>query len=1297
MDYQEFLSTKRLVFQATGKRVDPADVHPMLFPFQRDLVVWAARKGRAAIFADTGLGKALTMATPVLTPAGQQPIGSICVGDQVIGSNGRATTVIGVFPQGLREAYEVTFSDGTVIECDKDHLWAVRTKVQKYRKQDYHVMTTQEILDSGLKSQEGWKWFIPMVEPIEFEPRDLPLDPYLLGALIGDGSLSTGTPSISSADEEILEQVALRLPAGVQLKHVSSYDWALTQGRRNGHSKNPLTEILKALGLYGNRSGDKFIPSDYIYTDIESRVLLLQGLMDTDGYAAHDGNVNYCTVSPQLAEDVALLVQTLGGKAPIRTKKTSGQLAYQMSISLPNEIVPFMLSRKREIWRPRVKYFPVRAIVAIEPTYPSEMVCIAVDAPDSLYVAAHCIVTHNTFMQLEWARLVGERALIVAPLSVARQTVGEGLKIGLEVHYTRSGDDLIEGLNITNYEMIDHFNADDFGAVVLDESSILKSLNGKTRQKLTDMFAGTQYKLACTATPAPNDIAEIANHAEFLGIMSRVEMLAAFFVHDDEGWRLKKHAENGFFRWMASWGMSIKKPSNLGYDDDGFMLPLLIVKPRFIDSGYTPEGQLFFTGLHGISDRANVRRKTMEPKAREIIEIILKSICDNLEVDVQYSGKLSDTERYNGQEEIQRRVLRNKQGTGTPAGTRVLSSKQRQGRSREKTRVQPPMESGEQRSGSGIQESEQGQTQRSTQRALCTERANEDNRAGTGAPMASKQPGQAKGTAPKEVQFNDRGVSVHSRKTEWTLRYMRLFRSERSKFLSLSRSFARNGKGKGSAVYKLQSSTGEIKGRSGASNGSDQIFNNQWVIWCGLNDEQDLMCDLLTENGISHTSVYGSLSPEEKIVRIEDWQDGKYQVIVSKISIMGFGLNLQNAHYMAFVGLNDSWEGYYQAVRREWRLGQTQPVTVHVVLADVEQEIWQNVREKEKEAGRMSDNLIKNIQQFEKEEIEGANDGQFVYDTNEASGDGWRLLLGDSVERMKELTDNSMDLSVFSPPFQSLYTYSPTERDLGNSRDKGEFFSHFGFIIDELLRITKPGRLAAVHVQQLTATLQNDGFIGMKDFRGDVIRAFSEHGWIYNGEVCIDKDPQAQAIRTHSKGLLFVQLRKDSVWSRPALADYIVIFRKPGENAVPVHTDIDNETWIEWARPIWYGIKESDTLNFTAARADRDERHICPLQLGTIERCIRLWTNQGEVVFDPFSGIASTGFESIRQNRQFVGIELKPEYFNQGVKNLSEAQRLTTQVDLFQWAESNKQPEAVPEDIDVYLNDLTNAMRDEGS
>lgn len=277
------------------------------------------------------------------------------------------------------------------------------------------------------------------------------------------------------------------------------------------------------------------------------------------------------------------------------------------------------------------------------------------------------------------------------------------------------------------------------------------------------------------------------------------------------------------------------------------------------------------------------------------------------------------------------------------------------------------------------------------------------------------------------------------------------------------------------------------------------------------------------------------------------------------------------------------------------------------------------------------------------------------YETDEAHGQNWDLMLGDSCERISEIGDDSVDLSVFSPPFASLYTYSPSARDLGNSHDREEFFQHFAYVIRDLQRITKPGRHACVHVQQLTTTKATHGIVGLTDFRGQVIAAFQAEGWIFHGEVTIDKDPQAQAIRTKAQALMFQTLNRDSASSRPALADYLLVFRKPGENAVPIKPDCDNETWIQWARPVWYSIRETDTLNARVARDDADERHICPLQLPLIERCVRLWSNQGELVFSPFAGIGSEGYVALKHGRRFIGIELKRSYWQTAVSNLDTA------------------------------------------
>lgn len=316
---------------------------------------------------------------------------------------------------------------------------------------------------------------------------------------------------------------------------------------------------------------------------------------------------------------------------------------------------------------------------------------------------------------------------------------------------------------------------------------------------------------------------------------------------------------------------------------------------------------------------------------------------------------------------------------------------------------------------------------------------------------------------------------------------------------------------------------------------------------------------------------------------------------------------------------------------------------------------------------------------------------------DQAHGENWSAYCGDSVEALAGLPTDSIDLSVYSPPFGQLYAYSASERDLGNSADDAQFWRHYGFILDNLLRVTKPGRVTAVHVADIPAMLSRDGYIGLKDFSGDVIRAYIAHGWTFDGRIPIDKNQQAQSIRTHAKGLTMTQMEKDRTWSRPALPDYILKFRKPGENVVPVRGgDVDRETWIEWANPTWpnehdrcaeggafatwYGISESDTLNalrkrgyagLIESRENEDERHICPLQLGTIERVIRLWSNKGETVLTPFLGIGSEAYMALKLGRRAIGCELKRLYWQCAVKNLTLIEREMKEADLVTLAETS--------------------------
>lgn len=647
----------------------------------------------------------------------------------------------------------------------------------------------------------------------------------------------------------------------------------------------------------------------------------------------------------------------------------------------------------------------------------------------------------KSFMQLECAREVsartGKPVLIVAPLAVSQQTVDEGVKLGITV----SRD--LSPIQVTNYERLHKHDPSAYAGIVLDESSILKSVDGATRTALLKTWTAIPYRFCFTATPAPNDVSELANHAEFLGAMSRAEMLATFFIHDSDDleWRLKGHAAGDLWRWMARWSVFIRRPSDLGYPDVDWQLPPLTVRDEVIVSGITEE-------LGGIAKRSSVRRQTLDARVARAVEII---------------------------------------------------------------------------------------------------RASDD----------------------------------------------------------------------------------------------------QWLVWCGLNDEEDAVANAL---GADCVQVSGQTPEDDRITREQAWRAGKVRVLATKPKVFGFGLNWQHCHRMMFLGLGDSYEQYYQAVRRCWRFGQTKPVEAVVVISDVEGAIAENVRRKEQDAISTAESIVKAMRDEQAGKVREHRED--VYLTQKAQAKDWAMWLGDSCELIKNVPTGRVGFSVYSPPFASLYTYSSSRRDLGNSNSYEDFFGHFGFLIPEILRATMPGRRTAVHCAQVSTTKATHGVIGWRDFRGDLIRAYTSAGWIYDGEVCIDKNPQAQAIRTKSKQLMFTQKAKDSSWLRPAMADYILLFRAPGENAVPVKTDVTNEEWILFAHPIWYGIRESSVLGFRHAREDDDEKHICPLQLETIERCVRLWSNPGELVLSPFAGIGSEGYVARRFGRKFLGIELKESYWKQAVKHL---------------------------------------------
>lgn len=677
----------------------------------------------------------------------------------------------------------------------------------------------------------------------------------------------------------------------------------------------------------------------------------------------------------------------------------------------------------------------------------------------------------KTIMQLSWAEQIykhrGGFVLIVAPLAVSAQTVREGRMFGIEVNKCRKARDLKPGINITNYEMLSHFEGIDFSAVVLDESSILKSYSGAIRNQIIDMFKFTPFKLACTATPAPNDYMELGNHSEFLGCMDRTEMLAMFFIHDGgdtSKWRLKGHAAGKFWDWVSSWACMVTKPSDLGYDDGDFELPPINVITHVIESGLNQEGRLFAVTEVTLSEQQKARRNTVDIKTDRI---------------------------------------------------------------------------------------------------------------------------------------------------------------------------------------------------AGYVNCSD----DSWLVWCDLNIESEQLALSIPDA----VEVRGSDPTDWKEEAMIGFADGKYRVLVTKPSIAGFGMNWQHCHKVAFCGMSHSYEQFYQAIRRCWRFGQTQPVEVHVFVTDLEESIVANVlRKKDDSEGMRVEMMARTSRIKDDTEMTDRDSSTYIEETRE--GDGWTMMLGDCVERIKEVESDSIGLSVFSPPFASLYTYSNSDRDMGNSKTDEEFTEHFKFLIGELYRVIMPGRLVSFHCMNLPTSKERDGFIGIKDFRGELIRMFQDAGFIYHSEVTIWKDPVTAMQRTKALGLLNKQKNKDSSLSRQGIPDYLVTMRKPGDNPNPItHTndDFPISVWQKYASPVWMDINPSNTLQYRAARENSDERHICPLQLDVIERAVKLWSNPGDTVLSPFGGIGSEGYIAVKDGRKYIGIELKKSYFDLACKNLAAAVEESQALTLF--------------------------------
>lgn len=669
----------------------------------------------------------------------------------------------------------------------------------------------------------------------------------------------------------------------------------------------------------------------------------------------------------------------------------------------------------------------------------------------------------KTIMQLSWADEVqshtGGKVLILAPLAVSEQTIEEGSKFGIEVKRVPLGEDVPSaGVWITNYERMDAIDFADLHGIVLDESSILKAHDGKTRQRIITSSQGVPYRLSCTATPSPNDFEELGNQCEFLGVMTRTEMLATYFVNDtgDTGtWRLKGWGQSRFWEWMGTWAVVIRNPSDIGFDGSEYILPA----PDYVEHVVEVDqsGDLFAKPAQTMLERRKAQRDSIEARCKALADVV-------------------NAESY-----------------------------------------------------------------------------------------------------------------------------------------------------------------------------------EHWLIWCHLNDEAELLQSLIPGS----VNVQGSDSVEVKTQGMMDFTHGKLRVLISKPKICGFGMNWQHCARMAFVGLDDSFEKFYQAVRRCYRFGQKRNVKVHLFTAENEGQILANLKRKEVQHHEMSANMIEHMKDIMNQELAGQENIVDEYREDTHQGDGFTVHLGDCVKWSKRMADNSVDYSVFSPPFADLFVYSNSDHDMGNCKDDAEFVAQLRFLISELFRVLKPGRNVSFHCMNLPTTKMRQGFIGLRDFRGDLIRAFQDAGFVYHSEVCIWKDPVVAMQRTKALGLLHKTIRENSTMSRMGLPDYVVTMRKPGdcEERVTHGDDLPVMMWQKYASPIWDDIDQGRTLNKLPARDENDEKHMCPLQLDVIERCIHLWTNKGDLVFSPFTGIGSEGYTAIKMGRRFVGTELKPQYWELACQNIEDARR----------------------------------------
>jgi DNA modification methylase len=436
---------------------------------------------------------------------------------------------------------------------------------------------------------------------------------------------------------------------------------------------------------------------------------------------------------------------------------------------------------------------------------------------------------------------------------------------------------------------------------------------------------------------------------------------------------------------------------------------------------------------------------------------------------------------------------------------------------------------------------------------------------------------------------------------------------------------------------------------------------DNFIIWVKQNEEADYLMKFIPDA----VEVRGNDNPVIKEKNLLGFANNEFRVLITKAKIAQFGLNYQNCHNQIFASLDFSFEGLYQAIRRSYRFGQKQQVNIYMITTDTMQNVINSIKEKERKFLEMQEEMNRNI-----------NSKQYgllnEYDYREVKNDNFFLMKGDTCQEIKRIPDNSVDLIIFSPPFSSLFTYSNYIHDMGNNDNHDEFFKQYAYLLKDLYRILKPGRLMCCHTKDLGVYKNSSGYTGMYDFTNDHTKAVQQADFKLHSKITIWTDPVLEMQRTKTQRLLYKTVTSDSTFTGIGMAEYVTIFRKwegDQENWEPVTNltkqNFPLDTWQKWASPVWMDIRRTDVLNGHEGTALGDEKHIAPLQLEVIHRLVNLYSNKDEVVFTPFLGIGSEAYQSIKDGRKAIGCELKDSYFDVAVKNCNKAISVKSQIDMF--------------------------------